>query len=224
MTLPDLSNVAFFALLGSLAAFYHQIKNFIINCFSIFIRTDEFTGQDQLWEILKDSKIIRWGNRSYNGRASKYIEIDKKGFFLELTYLSERRLILLYKNKVPIFITKSDTYASVYKIVYLLGTFDLKNILDNLYQETVKRIKISKESFNIPFFHVQNRFGSLASEKLMKETDGYKGEIAQPRSNGGEFCFSETDLREKAIFIGNPKFTTPNYGGRSFYWSNEVKE
>lgn len=133
-------NIALFAILGSIGAFWAQIKNFLIQFFSFFIRTDEIehyeVAANLIRNLLKEGKIIHWGNVTYK---SGYREWLKK-FECNYDYLFLFRKEFLIKYKRTLIKVKSDNGKSL-KVTYLFGTFNLHKHLEEAYLEGINSAK-----------------------------------------------------------------------------------
>ncbi len=131
----DLSSAALLAGAAGIGAFWSQIKNTVTNCYSLFIRTDTIESDYNkivilVKHLLDNSKIVRYGNTTY---LSDHYRL-KNHFFTNLTYDNRENVVLLYKNKIPIFLKFDSCYKL--KITYVFRTFNLPKILllvQNIY-------------------------------------------------------------------------------------------
>jgi SpoVK/Ycf46/Vps4 family AAA+-type ATPase len=125
MDLLNFQNIAILAMIAPVIAFWKQIEGWIKTVFSFFIRTDTILAPSiyelVIKDIIKCSKIIRWGDRTYGNTPTYYIKpLDLSA---SLTIIENTSITLLYKNKIPLKISVKDGC----KITYLLGTFTVRD-------------------------------------------------------------------------------------------------
>lgn len=126
----DMQNLTLFAGIGAIAGFWGQIKGFLNKTFSLLLRQDSIENYTIAkmfaQELIKDCKIIRFGNKTFGGGHGF---LKHKGFYDTFIFLEGRSYIALYK-KVPIIISESQNGV---KVRYLWGTFDFKGLLEKTY-------------------------------------------------------------------------------------------
>lgn len=175
----NFQSIAGFAILGSLLAGWQQIKGFIIKIFSVLIRTDLIWVEDEarltFQQILKDGKIVRWGNRRWVIGGDTFIKKHSVGS--HFLFLKEETVFVLYKKYIPLVLKKKDFGMSV---TFLYKTFDLESLLGNSYQEVINRKKESDKQDS----HFYYREESGSDVRFRSESVGYPA--SKSNSNGIE--------------------------------------
>lgn len=162
MEWSNLNNIAFIALIGSIAAFYNQIKGFFVKIASFVVRTDRISLGELpkflLVDLLNNSKIIRWGNATYGCRNDFIKSCQAYG----TVYSREEDLFfLLYKNYIPIILSQEST--NILKVTYIYGTFPFKERLNNVYKNKYIPFLIEsriREEIAETHFYIRDVYGS----------------------------------------------------------------
>lgn len=174
-------NIAFFAILASIGAFWTQLKSIFSKIFSFFIRTDEiendWIGKHAFKILVADSKIIRWGNVSWVGQYNQYVK--KFGIFFQFFYRKEKYIILIYK-KIPIIVQKTSSGMSV---TYLFTTFGFKKILEKAYINAAAEAKNEETNRTKQEFYLMEVSGEDA--RLSKGENGSPTSAAPASGSAG---------------------------------------
>jgi len=151
----DMQNLTLFAGIGAVAGFWGQIKSTLKKFFSFFIRSDEINNytfaRNFSQEIFENSKVLRWGNKKYEGG---FYFVKKFNVWSDVLQVVNSSYIVLWKNKIPIII--SETSGGV-KVTYLFHTFPFKNLLSGVYQKFVAGLNGEKKTNN--YFYVDEISG-----------------------------------------------------------------
>lgn len=134
----DLTNVAGFALIGSILAFFNQVKAGVYRVFSVFIRTDKidhnYVQQEAIRAILAESRIIRWGNVEWASQGwtrSAVYEVE-----VPVIARKEKALVLLWRFWAPLILRATERGFSV---TYLWGTFDSRTLLERAFDQRARQ-------------------------------------------------------------------------------------
>lgn len=178
----DFKNLAIFALLGSVAAFWAQLRAFFARIFSIFIRTDTITdhiGTDVARYLVENSKIVRWGNLTWS-QLDFSKNLEGKDIWIYPYYLMDKSLILIYKNRVPIIIKHKGYSLSV---TYFYKTIDVKGIITSCYKVFLDDIitKSSKARTTYSYDEVSGNDGMSKDDALPNWRS--VGDLANSKSN-----------------------------------------
>jgi len=132
MTIPAISSLTGFALLGSIGIFYQQIKSFVVNFFSFFIRSDEIRGYEDaryfMAQIMDKGKVIRWGNVVYQNGHRDYLKKFKTHYHFVFTV---HKSLMIFIDRTLI-IVKTNGKQGI-KVTYLFGSFNLQKYLELAY-------------------------------------------------------------------------------------------
>jgi len=196
------SNIALFAILGSIGAFWAQIRGFIAKIFSFFIRTEEiesdWIGRHAFKIIAENSKIIRWGNLSWTGQYNQYIK--KYNLFFQFFYRKENNVIFIYK-KIPIIAKKTEKGLS---ITYFFTTFNFKKILEEAYRNAANEAGQFEKEKEITSFFISEFSGEDArinSGAGLTDAQPKAGQYGAPQNNDINFFHYEW-LGKKAEYLG----------------------
>ncbi len=223
MELPNLNNIAVLALLGSIGAFWTQIKGVLTRFFSFFIRTDTLpygnTPVDFINYIAPKSKIIRWGNRQFDSCHDSFIKPFNANHYV--IFSAQNRLIFLWRGFIPLFLNGEN---NTLKVTYLFGTFNLRYHLGQSY---LAAAKISMEQLKNPYNNFYLRevnghdYGKLAIDEKMKS----ESPSLAPSSSSGLFTNFGV-LGQKNEIIGlkhSDLIKVDNKTQTNYYWSRESK-
>jgi len=141
------SNLAIFALIASIGAFWNQLRGLIQRFFSFFVRTDEIKSFDDARHFMKiildKGKVIRWGNTVYrNGHRDHLKKFNCNYHFVFAT--NQSLMVIIDKT----FIIINDNNNMGVKVTYLFGCFNIKGYLEEAYLRGVNFTKeLEKEQF-----------------------------------------------------------------------------
>ncbi len=196
----DTKNIALFAILGSIGAFWSQIRGFITKFFSFFIRTDEIehyeTAANLIRLLLKEGRIIRWGNITYKTGYREWL----KKFECSYDYLFLYKKEFLIKYKKTFIFVKSENGKSL-KVTYLFGTFNLEKLINKAYLEGVGGAKEWQKKAHKRFY-ICERGGSSGFPKGDIESKGAQMSPAPTADSSSESLFSNYQfLKENNKYI-----------------------
>lgn len=143
-------NLGSLAIGGVIIGFWQQFRSIIYNIFSLAIRSVileyyEYNSKVFMKKIIKDSKIIRLGDKIFN---EVQLFNKEKEFFAQYFVSMPRTSIFLYKNKVPIFVSFE---AKAIKLKFLWKTFNYEKLFEEVYAENENRLtSIIKEKDEKP--------------------------------------------------------------------------
>lgn len=174
----NINNIGIIALLASAAAFWSQLRAAVSKFLSFFIRTDTIyyapIAKHLIAELLKNSKIIRWGNSNYLSERQTYLSSHK--YWIDTLSRAEYALFLIYKNKTPIFVKMDNLGLS---ITYVYKTFPMKEMLDDSYERYKTEIFSSRSKDRNNQFYITEINGEDTS--LLKAA--IANESSKPSSN-----------------------------------------
>lgn len=222
------SNVAFFAILASVGAFWAQIKNFLTRFFSFFIRTDTISHYDDsrhfLDIVLSKGKIIRWGNTTYKTGPREHIKKFDTVYHFVFT-LNDSFLVFIDKTLIIV----KGTGSNSIKITYLFGAFNVKKYLELAY---LKGLEFDKERLakNNKRFYVLERggkalpherssqkaespsFGNSSSPSPYESDDGIFNDYNFLRQNNNYLLINYSDIGQENASAEN---------NNTYYWQKE---
>ncbi len=227
----NLQNFALVAALTSFAAFFNQIKAFAMSFLQFFIRTDTIhgrsLGQELVKTLLKDSKVYRWGNRQIV-RHWAYIKNIKTHDDTFMLY--EKRLIILYKNRIPILLQKEGT--STYSLMYLLGTVNISALIDSVAGEQLvmryQRHETPKTTgFNITDLHGDDSQRNNGGGATLSTPDSLTSSPSDLSESDMSIHFTPNELEKQSKLFGltvNDIITDSSLipVKQQYYWSAEA--
>ena len=177
----DTKNIALFAILGSIGAFWAQIKNFLTKFLSFFIRSDEIIGDGESGNfaryLFKNGKLINWGNKKYNLGYVDYLKpYDVMYHFL----FSSQTDYLIKIGKTFVLIKPNDNNGI--RVIYLYGTFNFRKHLEISYKEALLDFKKWEKKEMKRFFvsqktgaQVNMGYAGITPQNLSTPTNSSKG-------------------------------------------------
>ena len=228
----DFNNITLFAAVGSLVAFWGQIKGFASKFFSFFIRGDVIADSGQainfLREILPDTKLFFWGNNTY---ICENLNFPAQKVWANIIFSYFKSYPAIYRN-CPIILSESGQCGL--KITYLAGTFPMAKILEKVNQkEWAKTLENSQEKYNN--FYIIEVSGS---DEVVTPPNGERNsraslpEASAPQSpndsgNKGIFANAYTLAQYGKYFGQHYSLTQAPYSeetNESYFWSAEAKK
>ncbi len=229
MDLHSLTNFAGFALIGSIFAFWGQIKNWITGFFSIFIRTDtvESFNYGLLPVLLKDSYVFRFGNSIYHSPYSKLIPRISEKIYCSIFARKDNKLFVLYRKFIPCILLSTENGV---KIVYFWGTLDVPLLIKKSSEHLINKQREEYKEFgsNEGGFYVCKRSGrDLGSgggdNQENPKANGSGFEISSP---GSFFNIYDLDKHVKIVNVSYQEFKN-NYEKKKkeirYYWDKGAK-
>lgn len=222
----DLQNLTLFAAAGSLVAFWQQIKGFLTRVFSLVVRCDTIVhsnvAESFLWEILPDTKLIKWGNNTY---LSENQFFPRHKLWANLLFCYFKSYPAIYKKR-PILLSESGEYGLT--VTYVAGTFPIKKILEKITQKDFNR-NLEIYSTKRSNFYIQDISGNDETISLKSSGGSSVGEAPSSSPNGSESrgIFSRTySLKQKAVYFGVDYSLTQDLQDikkeESYFWSKEA--
>lgn len=222
----DLNNLTLFAAIGSLVAFWQQIKGFILRVLSLVIRRDKISNywlsECLLKEILPHTKLVRWGNSEF---LSNNVYLPRQKFYGNLIFTYFKSYPALYK-KAPIIISENGEQGI--SITYLAGTFPFAKLLEKIsHQDTKQSEELFKKKANnfyivelngkdVEFNHGKVSEGQTALGSPVSESTGEKkGMLAHPhvlKNHGKYFGLPYSEL----------EYIQEEEKNQDYFWSEEA--
>lgn len=223
----DPKNIAFFAILASIGAFWQQLRGFITKIFSFFIRTDKIINYEDarnfIHEILKEGKIIRWGNTLWNNSYREYL----KKYNTHYHFIFAVNEFLLIKYKKTFLIIKPGESGGI-SVTYLFGTFNLEKYLTIAYENGANLTANSSKTLKRHYVSCRGGKTNFAADVGAKRA---ASEAPTPTSisNSNESVFRNWDfLKQYNKFIGISHLDigkdVDQKTQTAYYWSKEAIE
>lgn len=240
----DLQSVTALALLGSVAAFYTQIKGFVLRIASIFVKTEEVhitnytVFQEAIKFLMGSSYIVNWGNKKHICKGY-YSGLDNHSLCYGLSFFDSYLLIFRRKHFVILKIINGGQF----NITYLNFYFPLKTVLAEAITKANELYELQqKTSTRALCFCTSEREGfdisELGARGGANASGGGNNSAGNANNNngGGLFFGSAADnigsdihlLRENTDFI-HGDYKDINYRSgyvkpkqEEYYWSEEA--
>jgi len=188
MTIPTSFNlISYFpalAILGLLATFWNQSKNFVIKIFRIFwkVRTIESDFYEKFYiTLLGQSKVFNFDD--YNLLQISMFS-KKEKIFLPALFKAHTTEIFFYKGWIPIFLFGAPDGRL--KIEYLKYTFNFEKFLTEItkviHSRRIQELNKAKNNSSTPFF-IQEVRGDSVKEKMISPSSGESGSNNNSKGN-----------------------------------------
>lgn len=224
----DPKNIALFGIIAAAGAFWQQLRGIIVKIFSFFVRTDKIVNYEDarnfIQEIMKEGKIIRWGNTLWNNSYREYL----KKYNTHYHFIFAVNEFLLIKHKKTFLIVKSSSGGGI-SVTYLFGTFNLEKYLTLAYESGANFVANSNKTLKRHYVTSRGGKTDFAEEAAAKRT----AESAAAPTSGGisthESVFHQWDfLKQYNKFIGISHLDIgkeiDQKNQTAYYWSKEAIE
>lgn len=226
----ELNNLTLFAAIGSLVAFWQQIKGFIVRIFSFFIRGDVIADNGQainfLREILPDTKLFYWGNNTY---MCENLNFPAQKVWANIIFSYFKSYPAIYKRR-PIILSESGQCGL--KVTYLAGTFPMAELLKTINQkewnETLKNT--TKKANNFYIIEVSGSDKKIESPSNNSASPSAAATLSSSQDNSsskGIFATAYTLAQHGKYFGQHYSETQTPYSeesNESYFWSDESKK
>lgn len=221
----DLTNVAGFALVGSILAFFNQIKAGVYRVFSVFIRTDTvdtgYLQQDAIQALIDQSRIIRWGNVTWTSQG--WLRSQVYGIDVPVVTRKEESLLLLWRGRIPL---RLKAVKNGFSVTYLWKTFDARQLFELGYDQRAKR-DAGQAAQRAADFYVRDISGEDTVRNSLSETKA--PESAKDSAMAAESsAFYYAHLRDKTDYLCHTFDQLANAPSIPqivpvYHWSTEAK-
>lgn len=230
----ELKDLAPFALIAPIVAFWGQIKGYLNTIRSLVIRTDTIDSRDisttLLTKLLDKSKIVRFGDNDWD---IKYEYRKSYKTYTRAAFKLEKKLFILYKGIIPIWIQHNQ--KEHHQFTYIVGTIHLNNLLEKTIVEENNNIVATEEEHKDKFdgyydyrvyedprkSYTQDQTmpsggNSKASNQIAITSDAYSG-----------IAFSAQEIGKHGKYLAGwyeDLGRENNVETRSYFWTNEALE
>lgn len=220
----DPKQFALFGIIAAVGAFWSQLRGFITKIFSFFIRTDKIVNYEDarnfIQEILKEGKIIRWGNTLWNNSYREYL----KKYNTHYHFVFAVNEFLIIKHKKTFLVIKAGDNGGI-SVTYLFGTFNLEKHLTLAYEGGANLIANSSKT--LKRHYVACRGGKTNYAELVEGKKSLGDSAVPTPPSNSDSVFRQWDfLKQHNKFIGISHLDigkdVDQKTQTAYYWSKEA--
>ena len=203
----DFRDLAPFALLAPIIAFWSQFKSYMSTLRSLVIRTDTVYLDDIYYAVLRrvasQGRIIRFGDTTWL-IFSDYLK--SLGIDYMASFADEAKILVLYRGFIPVWFTAGQNS----KVTYLARTFNLEALLrEEELKMRAEAMSAAQKDMNKRYFRYREVFSEISSgfDRTSNSPAVDKSDSPSPSKapeSSGTHTHNIYQLREHArLLVGN---------------------